>query len=780
LAIHPGRATIATRNVRPPPEPAMPVVSRLAFVASLFVAPGVIAQVQIDDRPKLLKEGPLTREELNRKKVDQLLREARTLYGLGVMQRRGEKLLEAITAMEKAAKLDPESNEVCRELVPLYAAVGREDEAMTLCRRVLDRDPHDTETAYQFARLLRADGRPAEAIQVLEKAVSAKEARDKPDRLLVMLADLSDLLEKKGDHAGVARAQDAIIQTINEKRDQLLYGTGLSRDELQGVLARAHERLGEASVRLKEYDRAAAAFRGARDTLLKSDDPQLRREAVRINWNVCEMAAAQGRWPEAMAALDSYLEHGPAEVEPYEKKVELLRKLDRAREVVPALRKLALQQEHHLGLQLLLARELTKDSRTRHEAEALYLGLLKKHIKPEIYRGLFRLYQADGRMGDVLDLFDDAAKVAAAKDEDATATEREAAQERARSMVQALRTEPPLVAALLERAVPESSRERRREFNTWALLAALAARAHKLDDAERLFRNCLVNLPPEFEYQVYAGLIEVLRLQKKHADIVTLCRAALAGPRRARNTNAAMFESNLAIALAEQGKYDEALTHAEAAIKLMSEEDKVRARCMKANILARAERYAEAVRECEETIREFPRPALVREVRYALSNVYSLKGDHAKSEAQLRLILDADPDAHLANNNLGYQMADRNTNLDEAERLIRRAIDGERGLRKAADEDGDNAAYLDSLGWVLFRKGQLAEAREWIEKAAALPDGADDPTVWDHLGDIYAKMDLRAKAKEAWQTSLKLYESSYRKKRDTRPAEVERKLKALR
>src|SRR5262249_23285404 len=367
------------------------------------------------------------------------------------------------------------------ELVPLYAAVGRDDEAMTLCRRVLDRDPHDTETAYQCARLLRADGRPAEAILVLEKAVGAREARDKPDRLMVMLADLSDLLEKKGDYAGVARAQDGIIRTINEKRDQLLFGMGLSRDELQGVSARAHERLGHAAVRLKDYDRAVAAFRGARDTLLKSDDPQLRREAVRINWNVCEMAAAQGRWPEGMAALDSYLENGPAEIEPYEKKVELLRKLGRDREVVPTLRKLAQQQEHHLGLQLLLARELTGDQRTRHEAEALYTGLLKKHIKPEVYRGLFRLYQAEDRMGEVLDLLDEAAKVTRAKEEEATVSEREAAQERARAMVQVLRSDPPLVASLLNEVLPERDRGGKREIDTWTLLGALAARTHQLD-----------------------------------------------------------------------------------------------------------------------------------------------------------------------------------------------------------------------------------------------------------------------------------------------------------
>jgi Flp pilus assembly protein TadD len=123
-------------------------------------------------------------------------------------------------------------------------------------------------------------------------------------------------------------------------------------------------------------------------------------------------------------------------------------------------------------------------------------------------------------------------------------------------------------------------------------------------------------------------------------------------------------------------------------------------------------------------------------------------------------------------------MADRNVRLDEAERLIRRAVDADRAVAKRSGEE-ENAAYLDSLGWVLFRKGDLAGAREWLEKAAALPDGADDPTVWDHLGDVYVKLDLPDKAREAWQTSVKLYREDRRPKSAARRNEVEKKLKSL-
>lgn len=746
----------------------------LIFLALTSTA---VAQIQIDDRPKLLETGPLTKDDLNRRKADALLRDARAQFGLGILHQRQERLIEAATSLEKALTLDPDSLEVRRALVPVFVLIGREDSARTLAREVLDRNPYDVETAYQFARLLKSDGRPLEAIAVLQKAVTGKDAQSRPERLVFLLSDLYELLEKQGDFAGAAKAQDSLIRTIAEKREQLLYGNGFTRDDLQASLARAYERLGRACVKIKEYDRAVAAFRGARETLLKAEDPEVRREAVRINWNLSEVAVAQGRWADASEALDSYLEHAPADIEPYEKKVEILRKLGRERDIVPVLRKYAAREEYQLNLQLLLARELAADARTRREAEEVYLKLLQKNIKPEIYRGLFHLYKTEGDATKALDLFDNAIRMYSKAD--AKADDRETGQERARAMLSVLRSDPPLVEALLGDALKELTAEKR-EINTWSFLAALAARARKLPEAEHFYRQCLGSrLTPENEYKVYSGLIEVLMYQKKYADTIDLCQSALFGPRRARNTNAILFEASMAGAFAEQGKYTEALKHCDEAVKMSSEDAKVRQRCQRAEILGRASRYDEAIRECEETIKEFPQQLRVRTARYTLSSVYSLQGAHDKSEEQLRLILETDPDAALANNNLGYQLADRNLNLEEAERLIRRAIKVDRMTRKEAGDDGENAAYLDSLGWVLFRQGKAAEACGFLEKAAALPEGADDPTVWDHLGDVYVKLELPAKAKEAWQTARKLYDVTGRHKHDGRRAEVEKKLKTI-
>src|SRR5205823_14146647 len=128
--------------------------------------------------------------------------------------------------------------------------------------------------------------------------------------------------------------------------------------------------------------------------------------------------------------------------------------------------------------------------------------------------------------------------------------------------------------------------------------------------------------------------------------------------------------------------------------------------------------------------------------------------------------------------------ADRNKKLDEAERMIRKALDLDRQQRNSKDAlsldaDRDNAAYVDSLGWVLFRRGRFKEAVAELEKAVKLPDGAHDPTVWDHLGDAYIRLKEKTKAAGAWKKALRMYDERHRVKRDDHYRDIETKLKGL-
>jgi tetratricopeptide (TPR) repeat protein len=100
------------------------------------------------------------------------------------------------------------------------------------------------------------------------------------------------------------------------------------------------------------------------------------------------------------------------------------------------------------------------------------------------------------------------------------------------------------------------------------------------------------------------------------------------------------------------------------------------------------------------------------------------------------------PDFAAALNYLAYLWADRGENLEEALRLAERAV----------SLDMQSGAYVDTLGWALFRLGRLPEARRLLERARRLE--GDDPAILDHLGDLYLALGEAGLAREHWELAL--------------------------
>jgi tetratricopeptide (TPR) repeat protein len=121
-------------------------------------------------------------------------------------------------------------------------------------------------------------------------------------------------------------------------------------------------------------------------------------------------------------------------------------------------------------------------------------------------------------------------------------------------------------------------------------------------------------------------------------------------------------------------------------------------------------------------------------------------GLYDKATDLLRKSIALDPENSAeACNYLGFMWADHNMNLDEAETMIRRALESE----------PNNASYLDSLGWVEFRKGQFDRALDDLLRAAKTAE-REDPVVFEHIGDTYLKLNRTREALEAWQKALAL------------------------
>ncbi|MBV9643359.1 MAG: tetratricopeptide repeat protein [Verrucomicrobia bacterium] len=201
-----------------------------------------------------------------------------------------------------------------------------------------------------------------------------------------------------------------------------------------------------------------------------------------------------------------------------------------------------------------------------------------------------------------------------------------------------------------------------------------------------------------------------------------------------------------------------------------------------ASIQLELKRYDQAISTLEEARRRFPIPQITYSLAIALSTAkrysealpifeaalqeaktnqeelldgsfyfnYGVTAEQAglveKAAPLLKKSIELDPSkAAQAYNYLGYMWVDRNINLDEAGSMI----------RKALEIEPENGAYLDSLGWFYFKKGDFSRAIAELLHAADLIN-PPDPVVYEHIGDTYRSLGNSPQALSYWQKALTL------------------------
>ena len=161
-----------------------------------------------------------------------------------------------------------------------------------------------------------------------------------------------------------------------------------------------------------------------------------------------------------------------------------------------------------------------------------------------------------------------------------------------------------------------------------------------------------------------------------------------------------------------------------------------------------AEQYADAVRRfsAAEIAGRTEDPGRLDHVFFfQFGSALERNGDYAEAEKYFRKSLVLSPNFAAALNYLGYMWADRDENLVEAKGLI----------EKAVELEPRNAAYLDSMGWVLFKLREPHAALHWLKMAIEHSD-EPDPVLYDHLGDIHAELKQLDQARDAWRKSVEL------------------------
>lgn len=190
--------------------------------------------------------------------------------------------------------------------------------------------------------------------------------------------------------------------------------------------------------------------------------------------------------------------------------------------------------------------------------------------------------------------------------------------------------------------------------------------------------------------------------------------------------------------LAEHGRIEEARAQLHATPGATAQE-RIQLTIAEAGLLREAKQYRAAFATLEAALADQPeQPDLLYESALLLEKLDSLD----LMERRLRRLIALRPDSPLAYNALGYSLADRNLRLDEARALI----------EKAYKLSPDDFYILDSMGWVLYRQGDLPGALDYLEKARAK---RNDPEVVAHLGEVLWAMGRRDEARKLWQDMQK-------------------------
>ena len=192
--------------------------------------------------------------------------------------------------------------------------------------------------------------------------------------------------------------------------------------------------------------------------------------------------------------------------------------------------------------------------------------------------------------------------------------------------------------------------------------------------------------------------------------------------------------------LADMGQVDSGLEQVKSLLKGTAEDRDVYITL--AQMYTRLKRWPEAEAALDKAAGLSTKDEEKEYVEFLRGSTYEREKKYEQAEEVFRKVLVTDPQNAAVLNYLGYMLADRGSKLDEALILI----------KKAVELDPANGAYLDSLGWAYFRLGKYELAEDKLIKASQHM-GAD-PTVQDHLGDLYQKTGRLKLAAAHWERAL--------------------------
>jgi tetratricopeptide (TPR) repeat protein len=499
--------------------------------------------------------------------------------------------------------------------------------------------------------------------------------------------------------------------------------------------------LGEIALQRGDHGLAAQTFL---DLAKRTGDPRVARRAVEI--------ANQGRMPElALEAAKTWHELDPASSHALQVVAALLVAGKRVDEAVPYLEKLLAADGVNLESGFMQLNRLLAGNPDKAANLRVVRQLAAKH--PQLPQAHFAVAQASAAAGD-----DDGA-IAAIRRAAALRPDWELAALLEAQIAQ--RHSPGASAKVLEQFIAKNPNSREARLN----YARVLVMDKRLPEARKQFEAVLAANPGNTEVIYAVGLLafqlkdfqiaednmkRLLSLGYRDADGVRYLLGQIAEEQKDWSHAVQWYERvgegehqlparmRTANAIAKQGKLDEAREYLKRAAA-DSPGDEAQLTVTEAQLLREANRNQDAFQVLAQALKKDPdQPELLYD--YALTAEKLERYDVL--ESNLRKLIEVRPDHAHAYNALGYSFAERNLRLPEARKLIERAL----------ELAPDDYFIVDSLGWVLYRQGELKAAAEALRRAYG---GRPDAEIGAHLGEVLWVMGERDEATRVWQESLK-------------------------
>jgi tetratricopeptide (TPR) repeat protein len=704
------------------------VLSATLTIAAFLASVGAHAQEQKGEIDAKSRHFLLTGQEpaqpfvpLKPRTVEDIEKlEAIKYFCIGSKLEGERKWTDAIESYKKAIEHDPKSIALYRAVIQVCRAANRRQDALAFMQQAEEVAPNDFELLDWLGDSMFEQGQLEPAAQYYRRSLNAPNLELRQPPVVLLKLKLGMIHEQAREYAEAAKYYRDVVEAMERPGDYKLNHPDFQQVPFLRNRSETYERFSNVFRQAKQFDEALRVLR-----LAQASQPR----GTRFTLNIADVYIDQEKYAQALEHLEKYLnEQTPQGSQAYEKIALVLKKLNRGDEVLPRVEAAAERDRFNSGLQAFLG-TLYEEAGDVEKAKSIYMPLLKSFPDSRVYRSLARIYQSEGRHGDLVQLMGDGL---------------EKALENRGFVFDSLPEQLSNLAGDAEsaKAAIEAARQLyaadAKQFKFGArLFTAWVARTARIQDASIEFYRAAIELRPQM-------------------------------PRLHRE---------LAIALQIAGNSGDAINEARRAIELdPSDPDNQEAL---GQIFLTIGEYDKATGVYEGILKDSDDPEVARDARYALSNIYYHLGQQDKAEKALEDILEQFPDDAPANNDLGYFWADQGRNLDEAEKMIRKALDLYSSERKPWQPE-KNSAYLDSMGWVLFKLGRFDEARNYLEEAAGEQEGSEDGTIIDHLGDVYLQLKEPAKAKEMWLRAKSLMEKAEGARReDSKIKAIDKKLSEL-